>query len=567
MIGFPFDSHVTYETDGTPVYDRAISSEPLRNLLHKLFTDGILPDVSTNLQVVAGSGMNIVVKAGFAIVQGCLKLEENDRTLALQASSVTNDRIDTVVLRLNSNDDQRYCDLYIREGTPATNPTRPNLVRSDSVYELGLADIFVTKTITSITQSKITDTRYEAERCGVISSLSEYDTTTIYSQVQADLKEFKANEQADFISWYETIIDMLNDKAGNFTLFRNATLSTSWDYDKTNGYYTQDVLVAGIKATDKPVLDVVTSGSASNIVAIRKEWSKILQADTYDGGIKFYAKSATTKNLTVVIKPELSKITVNNINADDNLDVIIPKNAGARNAIYRGKFLGNSVTDEQYTAIKNGTFDDLFIGDYWTIGNINYRIAGFDYYLKCGDTATNKHHAVIVPDTCLYYTQMNNTSSGQYESGAVNTTAGGYVGSDMYKSNLEQAKVTIKSAFIGHVLKHRIYLTNAVANGRASGGAWCDSEVDLMCEQMVYGSGIFSPASDGSSVPANYRVEKSQLPLFQHEPSHICNRVTWWLRDVITASNFACVGNPGYADYDATSRSLGVRPAFCIYGG
>ena len=134
----------------------------------------------------------------------------------------------------------------------------------------------------------------------------------------------------------------------------------------------------------------------------------------------------------------------------------------------------------------------------------------------------------------------------------------------MYKSNLEQAKTTIKSAFSGHVLKHRIYLTNAVANGRASGGAWCDSEVDLMCEQMVYGSGIFSPVSDGSNVPANYRVEKSQLPLFQHEPSRICNRATWWLRDVITASTFANVNGAGYADYTGASDSFGVRPAFCI---
>lgn len=148
--------------------------------------------------------------------------------------------------------------------------------------------------------------------------------------------------------------------------------------------------------------------------------------------------------------------------------------------------------------------------------------------------------------------------------GNANTTAGGYVGSDMYKSNLEQAKTTIKSAFSGHVLKHRIYLTNAVANGRASGGAWCDSEVDLMCEQMVYGSGIFSPVSDGSNVPVNYRVEKSQLPLFQHEPSRIGNRNDWWLRDVITASDFALVGDDGLADYYGASDSLGVRPAFCI---
>ena len=239
-------------------------------------------------------------------------------------------------------------------------------------------------------------------------------------------------------------------------------------------------------------------------------------------------------------------------------------NAGAHNAIYRGKSLGSTVTTAQYAAIKAGTFDDLYIGDYWTIGGVNYRIAAFDYYLNSGDTNCTTHHVVIVPDTCLYNAQMHNTSSGGWESGAANTTAGGYVGSDMYKSNLEQAKTTIKSAFSGHVLKHRIYLTNAVANGRASGGAWCNSEVDLMCEQMVYGSGIFSPVSDGSNVPTNYRVEKSQLPLFQHEPSRISNRNNWWLRDVITASSFAFVGDYGYANYNNASYSLGVRPAFCI---
>lgn len=266
----------------------------------------------------------------------------------------------------------------------------------------------------------------------------------------------------------------------------------------------------------------------------------------------------------------LKKITFANFRAkavegtEAKIAPLLFNNAGAHNAIYRGKSLGSTVTTAQYAAIKAGTFDDLYIGDYWTIGGVNYRIAAFDYYLNSGDTNCTTHHVVIVPDTCLYNAQMHNTSSGGWESGAANTTAGGYVGSDMYKSNLERAKTTIKSAFSGHVLKHRIYLTNAVANGRASGGAWCDSEVDLMCEQMVYGSGIFSPVSDGSNVPANYRVEKSQLPLFQHEPSRIGNRNNWWLRDVITASAFASVSGYGGADSDSASYSFGVRPAFCI---
>lgn len=230
-------------------------------------------------------------------------------------------------------------------------------------------------------------------------------------------------------------------------------------------------------------------------------------------------------------------------------------NAGAHNSIYRGKNLGTTVTEEQWEAISSGTFTDLYIGDYWVIGGVNWRIAAFDYYLNCGDTSFTKHHAVIVPDTCLYSAQMNTT----------NVTTGAYKGSAMYTANLTQAKSTINSAFgSSHVLSHRIYLSNATSNGRASAGEWTDSTVDLMCEHMVYGSGIFSPVSDGSNVPNNYRVEKGQLPLFALEPSRICNRDTWWLRDVITVAAFADVTNGGLANCNNASYSFGVRPAFCI---
>lgn len=229
-------------------------------------------------------------------------------------------------------------------------------------------------------------------------------------------------------------------------------------------------------------------------------------------------------------------------------------NAGAHNAIYRGKYLGSVVTEAQWAAIKAGTFEDMYIGDYWTINGIDYRIAAFDYYLNCGDTNCTTHHVVIVPDTCLYNHVMNDT----------NITTGGYVGSKMYTEGLEQANITIKAAFSGHILSHRVYLTNVVADGHPSACGWYDSEVDLMNEQMVYGGAIFMPISNGSAIYTNYRVEKSQLPLFAHDPSRICNWDTWWLRDVVTASNFASVYNNGSAAYNDAVDSRGVRPAFCI---
>ena len=242
-----------------------------------------------------------------------------------------------------------------------------------------------------------------------------------------------------------------------------------------------------------------------------------------------------------------------------SLEIIISRlnapGAGAHNAIYRGKCLGESVTEAQYAAIADGTFADLYIGDYWMINDRVYRIAAFDYLLNTGDVKCTTHHALIIPDKNMYSHAMNDT----------NTTDGAYVGSKMYTEGLEQAKTTIKAAFSGHVFSHRINLTNAVAAGRPSAVAWYDSEVDLMCEQMVYGGAIFMPIANGSTIYTNYRVEKSQLPLFAHAPSMISNRQTFWLRDVISASHFALVGYDGLASGVGASNSNGVRPYFCIY--
>lgn len=252
-------------------------------------------------------------------------------------------------------------------------------------------------------------------------------------------------------------------------------------------------------------------------------------------------------------------ITVENLHKglQDDIDTIqnvFVDGAGAHSSIYRGKYLGSSVTAEQYAAIADGTFADLYIGDYWTISGVNYRIAAFDYFLYGGDTECTKHHAVIVPEKNLYSAQMNTS----------NTTTGGYVGSAMYTTNLAQAKTTIKAAFSGHILTHREWLVNAVSNGKASGGGWFDSDIELMTEQMVYGACVFNPVSDGSTVPANYRISKMQLPLFAFNPTMVNTRQDYWLRDVITAAFFALVSGDGSAACNDASYSRGVRPAFCI---
>ena len=82
---------------------------------------------------------------------------------------------------------------------------------------------------------------------------------------------------------------------------RKITLGTTWSADSTNGYYVQSVAASGILETDAPVLDIELTGNAAAMTALQAEWSKILKAETYNGGIKFYAKTATTKTLTVLV--------------------------------------------------------------------------------------------------------------------------------------------------------------------------------------------------------------------------------------------------------------------------
>lgn len=236
--------------------------------------------------------------------------------------------------------------------------------------------------------------------------------------------------------------------------------------------------------------------------------------------------------------------------------IAIASNAGAHNSIFRGKYLGTSVTAAQYAAIKAGTFDDLFIGDYWTINGINWRIAAFDYYLGTGSTALATHHAVIVPDTGLDTQKMNDS----------NVTTGGYVGSKMYTTNIATARSKVNSAFSGHVLSHYFYLSNTVANGKVTGATQVQQDVVLMSERNAYGQSIMSSeCNEGSAGPSWYTYDRTQFPLFLLAPEFIQKeRTGYWLRDVVTASYFACVHTYGGANWNNASPSYRVRPAFSI---
>ena len=222
--------------------------------------------------------------------------------------------------------------------------------------------------------------------------------------------------------------------------------------------------------------------------------------------------------------------------------------------IFRGKNLGTTLSSVQKAAIQDGSFNDLWLGDYWVINGVTWRIADFNYWLNFSDTKFTDPHLVIVPDTALSSAAMNASS----------VTTGAYIGSQMYTTNILTARSAVTSAFGTAVKSHREYFVNTVASGLPSVGAWYDSTADLMNEPMVYGSYIYSPASNGSADVKRYTISNRQLALFSICPEFLITSTGYWLRDVASATHFASVDSSGGATATGAANSYGIRPVFAI---
>lgn len=243
---------------------------------------------------------------------------------------------------------------------------------------------------------------------------------------------------------------------------------------------------------------------------------------------------------------------IENVKARFN-DIVGYDNAAAHNSIYRGKNLGTQFTAEMSANIKNGTFKDLYCGDYLVINGTTYRFMDLNYLYKTGDTSLEINHILVVPDAPMYNHVMNDT----------NTTEGGYVGSKMYTSGLDQALTKIKADFgEAHIVTYRNLLVNTVSNGVPSSWAWYSRQIDLMNEEMVYGTRAWSRASqNGYDTGTN----KSQLAAFKHNHSLISSCRSWyWLRAVFSSTRFCNGHGYGYVYDDGASDAGGVRPCFLI---
>ena len=219
--------------------------------------------------------------------------------------------------------------------------------------------------------------------------------------------------------------------------------------------------------------------------------------------------------------------------------------------IYRGKNLGTSFTTEQSQAVQNGTFTDMYVGDYWVINGKIRRIGDIDYFIHCGDNVDLDHHLLMVDDGA----NLAGDGSTTHFMNDTDTTAGGFKGSKMWQSTIpNQILPGITTAFGNHLLKHREFISNAVTNGVVTGGEWVDTIYNIFNEAMHYGTVVNGANNAGAGV-YNTGCSKNQIALFKFDQFSMNRKTNIWLRDVVSASNFATVNGSGVAGSTNASHS------------
>lgn len=188
MISFPWDSIVERMEDGYPIYDRAYSAQQWWDIYKTFFSNGVFATPTRQFEVSVDTGMLLQVMPGYCNINGCFGTEKSTRNVAINLGRNL-PRIDTVVLRFDANVEARSIELFVIEGEESENPKRPALTRTETVYELGLADVYVGANATSLSDTNITDTRAETARCGYVNPLFNVDTTGWFNQVQITLQQ------------------------------------------------------------------------------------------------------------------------------------------------------------------------------------------------------------------------------------------------------------------------------------------------------------------------------------------------------------------------------------------
>lgn len=180
--------------------DRKYTAEEMNNPYSRIVSDGVFADPNNSVayQVQSDGGLNLIVKKGYGIFAGKWGILDADMSLTIPTPHVTQPRIDSIIVRVDTSEEIRKGEIVYVQGTASSTPVHVQMARNSSVNEYRLADIYVEANATSITQANITDTRPSAD-CGFITNLlQDSDISATYAQWQTQFEEWLNQEQTQF---------------------------------------------------------------------------------------------------------------------------------------------------------------------------------------------------------------------------------------------------------------------------------------------------------------------------------------------------------------------------------
>lgn len=263
-------------------YDRLYSSGDFSKYLNQIVGNGVFPVPSTQLQVRASSGLTVLVAAGEGWIDGHKLINSADMELTLDAADALLARIDRIIFYCDYT--ERQMGIEILKGTAAVTPVAPALTRTDSRWEMCLAEISIPKQTTTITQALITDTRADSNVCGWVAGLIEQiDTSTLFLQWQTAYSDYYAmikQQLDDFMATLTTDL-RVNTYVRQFVKTESVTPGspaciaidpTGYTYESTDII---NVFLNGLKAVEDtdytfsvtsnvPYVTVAFDGSASD---------------------------------------------------------------------------------------------------------------------------------------------------------------------------------------------------------------------------------------------------------------------------------------------------------------
>ncbi|PWW37405.1 MULTISPECIES: hypothetical protein [Paenibacillus] len=178
--------------------ERLYPAREFANYFAQIISNGVFNGGQFLNPTASGLDAVVNVSPGYAWING-YAYSVYDAPLALIIPIANSqDRIDRVILRLDTSTPVRLIKMIVVQGTPSMTPVPPALVRTGDIYDLSLAKVLVTANSTIITQNDITDERLDTNVCGLVNSLVTVDTSIFQEQWEEFMKEIQDDSYATY---------------------------------------------------------------------------------------------------------------------------------------------------------------------------------------------------------------------------------------------------------------------------------------------------------------------------------------------------------------------------------